>query len=122
MDKGLKQRDLLYVSNANETVNVYRYWQRTLAGVLTDFKQPMGACADSAGDVYCRETGNSVGCGTVFSLKPNGTETVLHSFGKSGRWYCPRRRPNRRRRQALRHDSRRRVQQPRNGIRYKSVG
>jgi uncharacterized repeat protein (TIGR03803 family) len=89
MDKGLKQRDLLYVSNANETVNVYRYWQRTLAGVLTDFKQPMGACADSAGDVYCRETGNSVGCGTVFSLKPNGTETVLHSFGKAGDGIAP---------------------------------
>jgi hypothetical protein len=52
MEKGLKQRDLLYVSNANGTVNVYRYWQRTLVGVLTDFKQPMGACADSAGDVY----------------------------------------------------------------------
>jgi hypothetical protein len=52
MGKGLKQRDLLYVSNANGTVSVYRYWQRTLVGVLTDFKKPMGECADKAGDVY----------------------------------------------------------------------
>jgi hypothetical protein len=50
--KSLKQRDLLYVSNANGEVNVYRYWQRTLVGVLTDFKRPMGECADAAGDVY----------------------------------------------------------------------
>jgi hypothetical protein len=52
MAGGLEQRDLLYVSNANGTVSVYRYWQRTLAGVLTDFKQPMGECADPAGNVY----------------------------------------------------------------------
>jgi hypothetical protein len=52
MGKGLKQRDLLYVSNANGTVNVYRYWQRTLVGILTNFKLPMGACSDRAGNVY----------------------------------------------------------------------
>jgi hypothetical protein len=50
--KGLKQRDLLYVSNANGTVSVYRYWQRTLVGVLTDFSAPRGMCADAAGNVY----------------------------------------------------------------------
>jgi hypothetical protein len=46
------QRDLLYVSNANGVVNVYRYWQHTLAGVLTDFDLPSGECVDSTGDVY----------------------------------------------------------------------
>jgi hypothetical protein len=52
MARGLKQRDLLYVSNLNGVVNVYRYWQHTIVGVLTDFKQPYGECADAAGDVY----------------------------------------------------------------------
>ncbi|MGA9272861.1 MAG: hypothetical protein WBV67_05195 [Candidatus Cybelea sp.] len=52
MAKGLKQRDLLYVSNSNGVVNVYRYWQHTLVGVLTNFTQPYGECADAAGNVY----------------------------------------------------------------------
>jgi len=52
MAKGLKQRDLLYVSNGNGTVSVYRYWQRTLVGVLTKFTQPMAGCSDTAGNVY----------------------------------------------------------------------
>jgi hypothetical protein len=46
------QRDLLYVSNVNGVVNVYRYWQHTLAGVLTDFDLPWGECVDESGDVY----------------------------------------------------------------------
>jgi hypothetical protein len=50
--KGLRQRDLLYVANSDGTVNVYRYWQRTLAGVLTNFSKPRGMCADAAGNVY----------------------------------------------------------------------
>src|SRR5271166_2288634 len=45
-------QDLLYVSNGNGEVTVYRYWQHTLVGVLTDFTQPMGECADSSGNVY----------------------------------------------------------------------
>jgi hypothetical protein len=52
MAKGLKQRDLLYVSNGNGTVNVYRYWQHTLVGVLTDFTKPLGECSNQAGDVF----------------------------------------------------------------------
>lgn len=52
MAKGLKQLDLLYVSNANGTVTVYRYSQRTLVGVLTDFSAPRGMCTDAAGNVY----------------------------------------------------------------------
>jgi hypothetical protein len=50
--EGLKQRDLLYVSNPNGTVSVYRYWQHTLVTVLSNFTQPMGECADPAGNVY----------------------------------------------------------------------
>jgi hypothetical protein len=57
MAKGVKQRDLLYVSNANGTVSVYRYWQRTLVGVLTDFSKPQGECADGAGNVYITDSG-----------------------------------------------------------------
>jgi hypothetical protein len=44
--------DLLYVSNANGTVSVFRYWQHALVTVLTDFGRPMGECADPAGNVY----------------------------------------------------------------------
>jgi hypothetical protein len=52
MVKGIGQRDLLYVSNANGTVSVYTYWQRRIVGVLTNFTQPQGECSDAAGDVY----------------------------------------------------------------------
>lgn len=52
MDGGVAQQDLLYVSNGNSEVTVYRYWQHTLVGVLTDFTQPMGECADNGHDVY----------------------------------------------------------------------
>jgi len=52
MGKGVKEQDLLYVSNRDGVVNVYRYWQHTLVGVLTKFKSPLGECSDSAGNVY----------------------------------------------------------------------
>ncbi len=55
--EGLKSQTLLYVSNANGTVNVYRYWQHTLAGVLTDFSTPQGQCSDQAGHVYITDSG-----------------------------------------------------------------
>lgn len=55
--KGNSQRDLLYVSNSNGTVTVYRYWQRTVVGVLTDFSKPQGECADRAGNVYITDSG-----------------------------------------------------------------
>jgi hypothetical protein len=51
MADGLKQRDLLYVVS-NSRVDVYRYWQRKHVGVLMDFSEPVGACADPAGNVY----------------------------------------------------------------------
>lgn len=52
MIQGARRWDLLYVTNANGTVNVYRYWQQTLVGILTDFAFPLGECVDGAGDVY----------------------------------------------------------------------
>lgn len=52
MGRGVKQQDLLYISNGDGVVNVYRYWQHTLVGVLTNFANPMGECTDAAGDVY----------------------------------------------------------------------
>jgi uncharacterized repeat protein (TIGR03803 family) len=56
-----------------------------------DGGNPSGALiADGAGNLFgTTEFGggngciiNPLGCGTVFELTPNGTETVLHSFGK----------------------------------------
>lgn len=52
MDAGVNDRDLLYVTNGSGLVNVYRYWQHKLVGVLTNFSQPMGECVDNTGDVY----------------------------------------------------------------------
>src|SRR3984957_8836255 len=49
---GLASQDLLYVTNANGEVTFYRYWKRTRVGVLTNFRQPKGACTDSTGNIY----------------------------------------------------------------------
>jgi|HubBroStandDraft_4_1064222.scaffolds.fasta_scaffold00006_151 hypothetical protein len=57
MAGGLQKHDLLYVTNESGTVSVYRYWQHTLAFILTDFKKPMGACADRSGHVYVTDYG-----------------------------------------------------------------
>jgi hypothetical protein len=52
MAKDLTGQDLLYVGNANGTVNVYSYADGTLVGVLTRFTQPQGMCTDRSGNVY----------------------------------------------------------------------
>ncbi len=52
MKPDVPNADLLYVSDANGEVTVYRYWQRTLVGILTKFTQPMGMCVNSGGDVF----------------------------------------------------------------------
>ena len=52
MKPNVSNADLLYVSNSNAEVTVYRYWQHTLVGVLTDFTKPMGECVDAAQNVY----------------------------------------------------------------------
>ncbi len=72
MARGVKQRDLLYVSNANGTVSVYRYWQHNLVGVLTDFTQPLGECANAAGDVYIADGGAK----RIFEYAHGGTKPI----------------------------------------------
>lgn len=52
MDGGIGKETLLYISEGNREVDVYRYWQRTLVGALRDFQDPTGECVDKAGDVY----------------------------------------------------------------------
>lgn len=52
MRAGLASQDLLYVTNGNGNVTVYRYWKQTLIGVLTNFTQPMGECVDSQQNIY----------------------------------------------------------------------
>jgi hypothetical protein len=47
-----KNEDLIYVSNANGTVSVYRYWKRKLVGVLHNFAEPWGECVDRENNVY----------------------------------------------------------------------
>ncbi|HEX3456467.1 MAG TPA: hypothetical protein VHR97_00790 [Candidatus Baltobacteraceae bacterium] len=71
-DGGIKQRDLLYVSNANGTVSVYRYWQHTLVTVLTKFAKPMGECADAAGDVYVADFGAK----KIYEYAHGGTKAI----------------------------------------------
>lgn len=41
------------------------------------------------GGKYCSQTFLQPGCGTVFSMTPSGTETVLHSFGAQGDGFHP---------------------------------
>jgi uncharacterized repeat protein (TIGR03803 family) len=56
-----------------------------------------GLIADAAGNLYGttefgggrRCTVITIGCGTVFELAPDGTETVLHSFGTGSRGAIP---------------------------------
>jgi hypothetical protein len=57
MAERLGPQNLLYVSNGNGLVNIYRYWQRNLVGVLTDFTTPMGMCVDKAQNVYVTDYG-----------------------------------------------------------------
>lgn len=52
MDADAGKQDLLYVSNVNGTVTVYRYDDRSRVGKLTGFSRPKGACVDRNGDVY----------------------------------------------------------------------
>jgi len=52
MAPAAKESDLLYVSNVNGLVSVYNYSKRTLVGVLTNFAKPLGACSNTASDVF----------------------------------------------------------------------
>jgi hypothetical protein len=52
MTPDVSNADLLYISDGNGEVTVYRYWRHTLAGILTGFSQPMGECVDKHNDVW----------------------------------------------------------------------
>jgi hypothetical protein len=52
MSPGAANEDLLYITDGNGEVTVYRYWQRTIVGELTNFTQPMGECVDKGGDIF----------------------------------------------------------------------
>jgi hypothetical protein len=76
--KSLNDHDLLYVSNGNGTVNVYRFWQRTLAQVLTRFTQPVGQCTNGSNDVYITDKGT----GDIDEYAHGGTKPI-HTIGES---------------------------------------
>ncbi|MGA8574292.1 MAG: hypothetical protein WB609_01230 [Candidatus Cybelea sp.] len=56
-DAGNANKFLLYVSNGDGIVNVYRYWQHVLVAELINFTQPEGECADANGNVYIADYG-----------------------------------------------------------------
>ena len=85
MGKGLKQRDLIYVSNVNGTVNVYRYWQRTIVGVLTDAVEPAGMCSDKAGDVYVTDHKEPH---LIYEYAHGGTKPINVLSDPQAPWAC----------------------------------
>ncbi len=61
IDPSARTHALLYVSDAEPgagTVYVFTYPRLKLAGVLTGFGQPLGECADAAGDVWIADYSN----------------------------------------------------------------
>ena len=59
MTGGTAKQDLLYVSNGDGIVNVYRYSQHNLVGELTNFTQPEGECTDGSGNIYITDYATS---------------------------------------------------------------
>ncbi len=57
MQPNVASADLLYISDGNGEVTVYRYEKRTLSGVLTGFTQPLGLCVDAKGSVFITDYG-----------------------------------------------------------------
>ncbi len=84
MDDRLAKWDLLYVSNADGEVTVYRYWQRVQVGTLTGFGQPMGSCVDSAGDVYITDSY----FGRVIEYSHGGTRPIRTLYEKTPAFAC----------------------------------
>lgn len=68
----LGPQNLLYVSNGNGLVNIYRYWQRNLVGVLTEFTTPAGMCVDKAQNVYVTDYGTQ----TIVEYAHGGTKPI----------------------------------------------
>src|ERR1700722_4048937 len=84
MGRGLRSRDLLYVSNENGTVNIYRYWQHTIVGVLTNFVQPEGICSDRAGNVYIVDRHNK----TISEYAHAGQKLIKILDDPQAPWAC----------------------------------
>ncbi len=53
---GAAKWDLLYVSNTNGTVTVYRYWKHNLVGKLYGFVSPEGECVDGTENVFITDS------------------------------------------------------------------
>jgi hypothetical protein len=51
-------QDLLYVSDANGSVDIFSYPDGKAMGKLTGFASPAGLCSDSSGNVFVTETNN----------------------------------------------------------------
>ncbi len=71
-DSAPAQSDLLYVSNSDADVTVYRFWKRDFAFRLGGFARPMGSCADSMGDVYITDARY----GEVVEYKHGGVKPI----------------------------------------------
>ncbi len=71
-DSSNGQSDLLYVSNSDGDVTVYRFWKRGFVFKLGDFLRAMGSCADNAGDVYITDAGND----DVLEYKHGGVKPI----------------------------------------------
>lgn len=72
MAAGVSKQDLLYVSDGNGEVTVYRYWQHTLVGALTSMAQPMGSCVDAVSDVYVTDYAGK----KIFEFVHGGTKPI----------------------------------------------
>lgn len=72
MKTGTSATDLLYISDGNGEVAVYQYDSQTIVGVLTHFKNPMGECSDSKGDVFITDNGDE----KIFEYRHGGTKAV----------------------------------------------
>jgi hypothetical protein len=52
MEPAAQQQDLIYVSNAASSINVYGFSSHRLLGKLTGINDPYGLCSDTSGDVW----------------------------------------------------------------------
>jgi len=50
------------------------------AGLIMDAKGNLYGATSEGGSGQCKQSGNVVGCGTIFKLDTTGTESVLYSF------------------------------------------
>jgi hypothetical protein len=77
-DAGANQQDLLYVTNSNGLVDIFRYWKHELVGVLTDFTSPLGECADRSGNVYIVDNGAQ----SILEYAHGGTKAIATIIDK----------------------------------------